>query len=70
MKLLKLDDYNYVNLELIEFIHLTGRPDYKVSVKFKHKNVAEGFTLSADDFVDLMKLLRDISKETMITLTE
>lgn len=64
MKLLKLNDYNYINLELVEFIHLTGRPNYSVRVKFKYKNVAEVFTLSADDFVDLMKLLGDISKET------
>lgn len=70
MKLLKLDDYNYINLELVEFIRLTGRPDYNVHVKFKCKNVAEVFKLSSDDFVDLMKLLGDISKETMITLTE
>lgn len=64
MKILRLDDYNYVNLELVEFICLTGRPNYSVRVKFKYKNVAEVFTLSADDFVDLMKLLGDISKET------
>lgn len=70
MKILKLDDYNYINLELVEFIRLTGRPDYNVHVKFKYKNVAEVFKLSSDDFVDLMKLLGDISKETMITLTE
>lgn len=70
MKILKLDDYNYINLELVEFIRLTGRPDYNVHVKFKYKNVAEVFTLSADDFWDLMKSLEDISKETMITLTE
>lgn len=30
MKILKLDDYNYINLELVEFIRLTGRPDYNV----------------------------------------
>lgn len=70
MKILKLDDYNYINLELVEFIRLAGRPDYRIHVKFKYKNVAEVFKLSSDDFVDLMKLLGDISKETMITLTE
>lgn len=68
MKILKLDDYNYINLELVEFIHLIGRPDHRVRVKFKNKNVAEVFVLSANDFLDLMKTLGDISKETIITL--